>query len=106
MAMANRELPEQMLLSVGVPADEVAAECSAMQTVVISKTSNRRVLGSLNDLVFQLQVALVEVPDRTLQEHALWLAKTPLKLIDHSAPDLATVAAFDARRLLLRVGAG
>ena len=50
--------------------------------------------------VFQLEVGLRGFPDRTLLAQSLWLAKTPLKVIDDGAPDHATLAAFAARRAL------
>jgi hypothetical protein len=95
---------EPMLVSIGVPAEAVIAERDAMRDVVIAKTASRRVLGSLNDLAFQLQVGLNHFPDRTLLEHSLWLAQTPLKLIEYGAPDRATVAAFATRQALQRAG--
>jgi hypothetical protein len=93
-----------MLSAVGVPPDDAIAERGAMQRWAIGKTANRRVLGSLNDLAFQLEVGLSDSPDRTLLEQSLWLARTPLKVIDYGAPDQATLAAFAARRALLAVG--
>ena len=74
-----------------------------MQRWVVGKTANRRVLGSLNDLAFQLQVGLLNSPVRTLLSQSLWLAKTPLKVIDYGAPDQATLAAFAAHRALQAV---
>jgi hypothetical protein len=94
------EALEPMLIAVGVPSDDAIAERCAMQRWAMGKTASRRVLGSLNDLAFQLQVGLRDFPDRTLLAQSLWLAKTPLKLIDYGAPDLATLAAFAARRAL------
>lgn len=94
------EALEPMLTAIGVPADDAITESGAMQGWALGKTANRRVLGSLNDLAFQLQVGLLDFPDRTLLAHALWLAKTPLKVIDYRAPDQATLAAFAARRAL------
>jgi hypothetical protein len=94
------EALELMLSSVGVPADDAIAERGAMQRWAIGKTVNRRVLGSLNDLAFQLEVGLLDFPDRTLLGQSLWLARTPLKVIDYGAPDQATLAAFTARRAL------
>ena len=94
------EALEPILTEIGVSADEAAAECGAMQRWAVGKTANRRVLGSLNDLAFQLQVGLLNFPDRTLMAHSLWLAKTPLKVIDYGAPDQATLAAFAAHRAL------
>lgn len=91
---------EQMLTTIGIGADEVTAERGAMQQWAVGKTASRRILGSLNDLAFQLQVGLLHFPDRTLLEQSLWLAKTPLKVIDYGAPDQATLAAFAAHRVL------
>lgn len=93
-----------MLSAVGVPPDDAIAERGAMQRWAIGKTANRRVLGSLNDLAFPLEVGLCDSPDRTLLEQSLWLARTPLKVIDYGAPEQATLAAFAARRALLAVG--
>lgn len=92
------EALEPTLTAIGVPADDVIAERGAMQRWAVGKTTNRRVLGSLNDLAFQLEVGLRDFPDRTLLAQSLWLAKTPLKVIDYGAPDQATLAAFAARR--------
>ncbi len=92
-----------MLTAIGVPSDDATVERGAMQHWALGKTANRRVLGSLNDLAFQLQVGLLNFPDRTLLAHSLWLAKTPLKVIDYGAPDQATLAAFAAHRALQAV---
>ena len=94
------EALEPMLTAVGVPVDDAIAERGAMQRWAIGKTANRRVQGSLNDLAFQRQVGLLDFPDQTLLAQSLWLAKTPLKVIDYGAPDQATLAAFAARRAL------
>ncbi|MEX8499897.1 hypothetical protein [Leptothrix ochracea] len=37
---------DPLLVSLGVPANEIAAERAAMQDWVIGKTVNRRILGS------------------------------------------------------------
>lgn len=100
LAQRLSEALEPMLTTVGVPEGDAIAERGAMQRWALGKTANRRVLGSLNDLAFQLQVGLLELPDRTLLAQSHWLAKTPLKVIDYGAPDQATLAAFAARRAL------
>ena len=91
---------EPVLLGVGVPAEAVIAELDAMQQCVIGRTASRRILGSLNDLTYGFQHGLVHYPDRTLLEHSLWLAKTPMKFIEHESPDRATIAAFAAHQAL------
>lgn len=90
----------KQLLSIGVPQEDVQAELQTMQSSVIAKTANRRVLGSLNDLAFQLETGIKHSPDRSLIELSLCLAKTPLTYIEYASPQYATVAAFAARRVL------
>jgi len=102
VALRMAEAVELMLATIGVPVEAVIAERDAMRDVVIARTASRPVLGSLNDLAFQLQVGLVHFPDRTQLEHSLWLAQTPLKLIEYGSPDRATVAAFAAQHALRR----
>lgn len=102
LARRVAEAMDPMLSAIGVPTDAANAECQAMQDAVIAKTVSRRVLGSLNDLAFQLQVGLLHFPDRPLLAQSLWLAQTPLKLIEHTSPDRATLAAFAAREALHR----
>lgn len=89
-----------MLLSVGVPSDAAAAECAAMRQWTYAKTASRPIVGSLNDLTFQLQVGLRNAPDRGPLALALWLAQTPLSVLERSSPDRATVAAFEAQWVL------
>ena len=86
------EALEPLLTTIGISADEATAERGAMQYWAVGNTANRRVLGSLNDLAFQLQVGLLNFRDQTLLAQSLWLAKTPLKVIDYGAPDQATLA--------------
>ncbi|WP_052195775.1 DUF6933 domain-containing protein [Delftia sp. ZNC0008] len=90
----------EQLLSIGVPQEDVQVELQAMQSSAIAKTANRRVLGSLNDLAFQLETGIKHSPDRSLMELSLWLAKTPLTYIEQASPKYATVAAFATRRAL------
>jgi hypothetical protein len=90
----------EQLLSIGVPQEDVQAELQAMQSSAIAKTANRRVLGSLNDLAFQLETGIRHSPDRSLFELSLWLAKTPFAYIEHASPQYATVATFATRRAL------
>lgn len=96
------EAMEPQLLAIGVPLGEAHAELMAMHGGAIAKTASRRVLGSLNDLAFQLDVALKHWPDRSFMAHSLWLAQTPLTYIEHAAPENATVAASAARRTLTK----
>lgn len=102
--MAHRltDALEPMLLCLGVPAENIASERQAMRECTIAKTVDRRILGSLKELAFQLEVGLLEWPERPLLAHSLWLAGTPMKVIDHRPPEAAAVAAFAARRAIER----
>lgn len=105
MAQRLTDALEPMLVCLNVPAEDVVAERSAMARCGIAKTADRRVLGSLKELAFQLEAGLYEWPERTLLAQSLWLSKTPMKLIDHATPEAAAPAAFAARKALRRVGA-
>jgi hypothetical protein len=94
------EALEPVLLAIGVPAEDAAAECQAMKASAIGKTASRRVLGSLNDLALELYVGMTQVRHRSLLEHAVWMAQTPMKVTEYRGPDEATVAAFAAHRVL------
>lgn len=89
---------EPILLSIGVPPQVVAAERHAMQLVSLGKTADRRILGSLKELAFQLEVGLLSSPGKSLLEQSLWLAQTPMKVIDYGSPEDATLAAFAAHQ--------
>lgn len=83
-----------MLTALGVPQVAVDAERTQMQSSCIGRTASKRVLGSLNDLMFQLEIGLRLSPERSLIEHALWLAETPCKPIEYASPNRATQALF------------
>lgn len=89
---------EPILLSIGVPPQVVAAERHAMQLVSLGKTADRRILGSLKELAFQLEVGLLSSPSKSFLEQSLWLAQTPMKVIDYGSPEDATLAAFAAHQ--------
>lgn len=103
-----RRLPAgalEVLQAIGVDPDAARREVDAMAVATIAKTSDRRVIGSLNELVFQLERSLELGRDRDLLGMALWLAKTPMKLLDYESPDVATRALFHAKAILASVSA-
>jgi hypothetical protein len=89
-----KELPE-ILTALKIQPSAIVQEIGAMQVRCIGSTNDRRVVGSLNELVFQLQHQLRFRPGLALVEHALRLAETPMSLIN-SSPDRATQSLFDA----------
>lgn len=104
MAQRLTDALEPMLLCLNIPAQDVVAERETMTKHAFAKTVDRRILGSLKELAFQLEVGLFEWPERTLLAQSLWLSKTPMKVIDHGPPEAAAVAAFAARRALRNFG--
>lgn len=83
-----------ILVALAVPPASVQAECEHMREHRIGRTASRRVLGSLNELMFLLEHSLHAHPERSLLEHSLWLAQTPCNGVEYSAPDRATQALF------------
>ncbi|GAB3767368.1 hypothetical protein GCM10028796_28860 [Ramlibacter monticola] len=75
-----------------------------MASVRVGRTANRRVLGSLNEFLFQLQHGSDYWPERSLIERALWLAETPCKPIDYASPAVATKALFLSAAVLTKAG--
>jgi hypothetical protein len=86
--------------------EAIERERREMQAVRVGRTASRSVLGSLNDLMFQLQVGLDMSPEKSLIDQALWLAETPCKPIEYASPEGATQALFASSALLAKVGHG
>ena len=68
-----------LLESLGVPAEALAREINAMEPVTFGRASNRRVLGSMNELAFQASVLLARGDD--LLTISRRLADTPMSAI-------------------------
>jgi hypothetical protein len=94
----------EILAQLGINSAAVDLERREMQSVRVGRTASRRVLGSLNDFMFQLEHGLKFSPERSLVEQSLWLAETPCKPIEYVSPDKATMALFASAAVLSRVG--
>ena len=68
-----------LLESIGVSREMVAREIAAMEPVTFGRATNRRVLGSINDLAFQASVHLARGDD--LFTISRRLADTPMSAI-------------------------
>ena len=90
-----KALPE-LLSAFAIESTMIQRETSAMRTSAIGATRDRRMLGSLNELVFQLEHQLRFRPRLSLFEHSMRLAETPMGLIK-SSPDRATQELFEAQ---------
>ena len=88
----------ELLLTLGVAPALVEREQTEMRSFAYGRTKNRRVLGSLNDLMFQLSWYLHDRPESSLLEHSLHLAETPCAPIGYSSPDRVTVELFHSAR--------
>lgn len=75
-----------LLRALETPDQVIARELSALDHVVVSKTSDRSVLGSLNEMVFHARVIKDQYPTFGLEEIALQLAETPCKPIGGKSP--------------------
>ena len=83
-----------ILSALAIPPASARTECDHMRERQIGRTASKRVLGSLNELMFLLEHSLHHHPEWTHGQHSLWLAQTPCKLVEYSAPDRATQALF------------
>jgi hypothetical protein len=92
-----RQTLAELLVALGVRRDYVAAEVAAMEHVVYARTANRRVLGSMNDLAWQLEGVPQGV---SALETARSLAETPCGPIGMESPERVTIALFDAGGLV------
>lgn len=83
-----------ILSALAIPSASARAECDHMREHRVGRTASKRVLGSLNELMFLFEHSLHNHPEWTHVQHSLWLAQTPCKLVEYSAPDRATQALF------------
>lgn len=89
-----------VLCALGIEEAVIAQEQVAMQAWQVNRSTSKKVLGSLNQLMFQLESQLQWHPHLTLNEHALRLAETPMKGVEYSSPDRATIAIFQTACIL------
>lgn len=82
----------------------IEAELAAMQTSHVGRTASKRVVGSLNELMFQLQSQLHLHPERSLLEQSLRLTEVPMKGVEYSSAGRATTALFESAEALGRIG--
>ena len=87
-----------MLEKLGVAPPFIERELFEMRAFAYGRTQNRQILGSLNDLVFQLSWYMHHNPEKSLLEHSLHLAETPCSPIGMESPDRVTVELFQSAR--------
>jgi hypothetical protein len=90
------EAVREILLAIGVAPQAVEREVVEMQTSAFATTNSRRVLGGLNEFMFQLEDAYHAHPEFSLRDHSLRLARTPSGVIERVFPDQAACALLEA----------
>ncbi len=71
----------QLLLALNIPMEVVSRELAEMQQVLIAPATNRRVLGSMNELAFHLGVRQDQFIDPI--EMAVNLSGIPMSAVSH-----------------------
>jgi hypothetical protein len=75
-----------VLLAIGVRRELIARELSLMEPILYGRTNDRRVLGSMNDLIFNFKDMMARGRSETLLGWSLELARTPCGPIGMSRP--------------------
>lgn len=91
----SRHLPAAVgavLAGLGVAPSSIKAEFAEMQQVTLAATASRSVLGSLNDFSKSVRWRLRDEPDADLLDVALWLAETPILVLDGKSPNILAPA--------------
>jgi len=88
----------QVLRALKIDGETIAAEEDGTRDVIVAKTNDRRVLGSMNDFANMLDVYLDE---RTMNDVALHLAEAPCGPLGMKSPREATLAVFSTPTLRL-----
>jgi Domain of unknown function (DUF6933) len=92
LAMRLPDVVAEMLRALAIPSSMIDRELQEMSAVVVDRTADRRVLGSMTDLAFMAACDLAD--GCAVFDTARRLAKAPCKPIDMESPDRATVALF------------
>lgn len=90
LALAVRDV----LQALGIASRLAERERAEMQQFYFGRTENKRVLGSLNEFMFELSFVMHGRPDETLLERSLFLAEAPCKPIGYNSPNRATLELF------------
>ena len=77
----------EVLGRLGVPREVIEREEREMREFAYGPTRSKRVLGSMNDFMFQLSWLLHDRRGVSLVEASLHLAETPCRPIEYKSPD-------------------
>ena len=92
-----REELARVLTALRVPTGAIDAELEEMQSLVFAPTRNRRVLSSLNDQMWHLELVLRERPALDFTGMALHLAGVPYKPLEYRFPSEVAVKLLAGR---------
>jgi hypothetical protein len=90
LAAALREI----LARIGVPQEPIEIETREMVQFAYGPTRSKRVLGSMNDLMFQLAWLLNDRPGLSLLEMSANLGETPCSPLRYESPEKFTLELF------------
>ena len=84
----------EVLIALGVAPGLADREHAQMQQLFFGRTENRRILGSLNEFMFELAYVMDVRPGESLLKKSLFLAESPCKPIGYNSPGRATLELF------------
>ena len=87
-----RAAARSVLESIGASPNSIDSELHEMCEVTFGTTSNRSVLGSLNELAFLARCSIEEQPVIDLATLAIDIAQTPCSRLKYDSPKTATLA--------------
>jgi hypothetical protein len=87
-----REQLASVLATFGVPAQRIESELNAMHEYRVGRTTNKSILGSLNEFMFHLEHGLHSRPELSLTHRALKLADMPCKPLAYAFPSEVALA--------------
>jgi hypothetical protein len=97
------EFPERLRASVGVllrrigvPGPAIAREIHEMRTMVLAKTNDRSVLGSINDFQFTYEYTREYRLQWDLEEWSWHLSETPCGPLKYARPRDVVLELFEA----------
>ncbi|OGQ83200.1 MAG: hypothetical protein A3F90_11080 [Deltaproteobacteria bacterium RIFCSPLOWO2_12_FULL_60_19] len=90
LAAGSREILDR----IGVPQGLIESETREMAQLAYGPTRSKRVLGSMNDFMFQLSWLLNERPGLSLLEMSVHIAETPCSPLRRKNPKRFTLELF------------
>jgi hypothetical protein len=85
---------EVLLHTIALSSHEIAPELAEMTTIQLTTKTNRSVLGSMNDFIYNAKVALYESPELTLEELSFNLSSIPCSPLKYRYPREAALSVF------------